>query len=77
MRSYKYFLPFTGKPRGYAFVEFERDKDMVAAYKHADGRKIDNRRVLVDVEKGRTVRNWKPRRLGGGLGNLPLVTRSL
>jgi U1 small nuclear ribonucleoprotein len=23
----------------------------------------------VDVERGRTVRNWKPRRLGGGLGS--------
>lgn len=40
-----------------------------AAYKQADGRKIDNRRVLVDVERGRTVPNWRPRRLGGGLGN--------
>ncbi|KAF3789548.1 U1 small nuclear ribonucleoprotein [Nymphaea thermarum] len=41
----------------------------VAAYKQADGRKIDNRRVLVDVERGRTVPNWRPRRLGGGLGS--------
>lgn len=39
-----------------------------AAYKQADGRKVDNRRVLVDVERGRTVPNWRPRRLGGGLG---------
>jgi len=40
-----------------------------AAYKHADGKKIDGRRVLVDVERGRTVKGWLPRRLGGGLGN--------
>lgn len=40
-----------------------------AAYKQADGRKLDNRRVLVDVERGRTVPNWRPRRLGGGLGS--------
>ncbi|KAJ6790996.1 U1 small nuclear ribonucleoprotein 70 kDa [Iris pallida] len=40
-----------------------------AAYKQADGRKLDNRRVLVDVERGRTVPNWHPRRLGGGLGS--------
>ena len=39
-----------------------------AAYKHADGKKIDGRRVVVDVERGRTVKSWKPRRLGGGLG---------
>ena len=35
-----------------------------AAYKHADGKKIDGRRIVVDVERGRTVKNWKPRRLG-------------
>lgn len=34
---------------------------MRIAYKRADGRKIDGRRVLVDVERGRTVRNWKVR----------------
>lgn len=39
-----------------------------AAYKHADGKKIDGKRVVVDVERGRTVKSWKPRRLGGGLG---------
>lgn len=32
------------------------------------GRKIDGRRVVVDVERGRTVKGWRPRRLGGGLG---------
>ncbi|PNH12029.1 U1 small nuclear ribonucleoprotein, partial [Tetrabaena socialis] len=57
-----------GKPRGYAFVEFEHKADMKEAYKAADGKKIEGRRVLVDVERGRTVENWKPRRLGGGLG---------
>jgi len=41
---------------------------IVAAYKHADGKKIDGRRVLVDVERSRTVKGWRPRRLGGGLG---------
>jgi len=30
---------------------------------------VDNKRVLVDVERGRTVPNWRPRRLGGGLGS--------
>ncbi|KAK9113129.1 hypothetical protein Scep_020648 [Stephania cephalantha] len=59
----------TNKPRGYAFVEYMHTRDMKAAYKQADGRKLDNRRVLVDVERGRTVPNWRPRRLGGGLGS--------
>ncbi|KAF0492480.1 RNA-binding domain-containing protein [Gigaspora margarita] len=57
-----------GKPRGYAFIEFEREKDMKAAYKDADGVKLLGRRILVDVERGRTVKGWRPRRLGGGLG---------
>jgi len=56
------------KPRGHAFIEFERERDMRTAYKQADGKKIDGRRVVVDVERGRTVNGWMPRRLGGGLG---------
>ncbi|KAF9089742.1 hypothetical protein BGX29_005158 [Mortierella sp. GBA35] len=56
------------KSRGYAFIEFEREKDMKAAYKDADGLKIMGRRIVVDVERGRTVKGWKPKRLGGGLG---------
>ncbi|XP_033751672.1 U1 small nuclear ribonucleoprotein 70 kDa-like [Pecten maximus] len=58
----------SGKQRGYAFIEYEHERDMHSAYKHADGKKIDGRRVLVDVERGRTVKGWQPRRLGGGLG---------
>ncbi|XP_051126776.1 U1 small nuclear ribonucleoprotein 70 kDa isoform X2 [Andrographis paniculata] len=58
----------SNKPRGYAFIEYVHTRDMKAAYKQADGKKIDGRRVLVDVERGRTVPNWRPRRLGGGLG---------
>lgn len=47
-----------GKSRGYGFIEFEDKKDMKEAYKAADGRKIEARRVLVDVERGRTVETW-------------------
>lgn len=59
----------TGKPRGYAFIEFQDEKDLKHAYKAQDGKKVKDRRILVDVERGRTVPNWKPRRLGGGLGS--------
>ncbi|KAK2590659.1 hypothetical protein QQS21_011659 [Conoideocrella luteorostrata] len=54
--------------RGYAFVVFEREKDMRAALDSCDGIRIKDRRIKVDVERGRTVKGWKPRRLGGGLG---------
>merc|ERR1719436_672622 len=57
-----------GKPRGYAFGEFEHERDLKNAYKQGDGKKIDGRRVMVDVERGRTVEGWLPRRLGGGRG---------
>jgi U1 small nuclear ribonucleoprotein len=50
--------PPADKPRGYAFIEYEHKKDMKEAYKNADGRKIEGRRILVDVERGRTVENW-------------------
>uniref|UniRef100_A0A3P8PHA2 U1 small nuclear ribonucleoprotein 70 kDa n=1 Tax=Astatotilapia calliptera TaxID=8154 RepID=A0A3P8PHA2_ASTCA len=67
-RIYIVYNKRTGKPRGFAFIEYEHERDMHSAYKHADGKKIDGRRVLVDVERGRTVKGWRPRRLGGGLG---------
>lgn len=31
---------------------------MKLAYKMADGKKIEGKRVVVDVERGRTVSNW-------------------
>lgn len=75
-----------GQSRGYGFIEFEHERDMKAAYKQGDAKKIDGKRVLVDVERGRTVENWRPRKLGGGLGgrrekrrgqpNVPLGGRS-
>lgn len=58
----------TGKSKGYCFLVFERERDMKAAYKDADGMKMHGKRLLIDVERGRTVKGWKPRRLGGGLG---------
>ncbi|KAI9902568.1 hypothetical protein N3K66_001920 [Trichothecium roseum] len=54
--------------RGYAFVVYEREKDMRVAMENCDGLRIKDRRIKVDVERGRTVKGWVPRRLGGGLG---------
>ena len=42
---------------------------MKTAYKHADGLRLDGKRIVVDMERGRTVSTFKPRRLGGGLGD--------
>lgn len=54
-----------GMPTGYAFVEFERERDMKAAWREANGMRIRGRRILVDVERGRTVEDWLPNRLDG------------
>jgi len=59
----------TGKSRGYAFIEFDSSQDLKDAFKYADGKSIKGRRILVDVERGRTVPGWKPRKLGGGMGS--------
>merc|ERR1711977_648776 len=56
------------KHRGYAFVVFEREKDMRAALENCDGIRIKDRRIKVDVQRAKTVRGWLPRRLGGGFG---------
>ncbi|KAF4710466.1 U1 small nuclear ribonucleoprotein 70 kDa, partial [Perkinsus olseni] len=58
-----------GRSRGYAFIEYDNEGSLKQAYKNADGIKIDGRRVLVDVERGRTVSGWIPRRMGGGRGS--------
>jgi len=50
---------------------------MKAAYKDADGVKLLGRRILVDVERGRTVKGWRPRRLGKYLFAIYLKNWSL
>ncbi|KAJ2159776.1 hypothetical protein GGF46_002771 [Coemansia sp. RSA 552] len=57
-----------GNFRGYAFIEYAHESDMREAYRCADGMRILGRRIVVDVERGRTVKGWAPRRFGGGLG---------
>ena len=52
------------------------------AYKQANHRKVDGRKILVDFERGtplfyyilgRTTLKWKPRRFGGGSGDRRLT----
>lgn len=57
-----------GRSRGYAFLEFQSEKDMRSAYNNANGMKIAGRRILVDIERSRTTPGWLPRRFGGGRG---------
>ena len=57
-----------GKSKGYGFITFRREKDAAYAREKGDGRRVENRRILVDKELGRTKQTWLPKRLGGGKG---------
>ncbi|KAI3448629.1 hypothetical protein Pfo_005294 [Paulownia fortunei] len=58
----------TGASRGYAFVEFETEKEMRRAYKDAHHTFIDDSEIIVDYNRQHLMPGWIPRRLGGGLG---------
>ncbi|POO03372.1 Splicing factor-like protein [Trema orientale] len=66
----------TGASRGYAFVEFETERDMQRAYKgegpdhmkDAHHSFIDDSEIIVDYNRQQLMPGWIPRRLGGGLG---------
>lgn len=59
----------TRKPKGYAFMEFASSSDVRYAIRKFNDRKIGNRRIVCDHEKGRSEEyDFKPRRLGGGVG---------
>ncbi|XP_022562407.1 U1 small nuclear ribonucleoprotein 70 kDa [Brassica napus] len=62
------FLPILDVVRLVTDQQTSKPMPSLTAYKQGDGKKIDGRRVPVDVERGRTVPNWRPRRLGSGLG---------
>jgi len=64
-----------GKSRGYAFIEYEHKSDFKTAYKRAEMKRIDNNRVRVDFERGRTDSSFKPRYLGGGKGETRRITK--
>ena len=61
----------TGKRKNYCFVEFEKEESFIAAMKQGRKLQIDGKWIIVDCERGRTVPNWLPRRLGGGYGENP------
>ncbi|KAI6695905.1 hypothetical protein NL676_023615 [Syzygium grande] len=58
----------TGASRGYAFVEYETEREMRRAYKDAHHSFIDDSEIIVDYNRQQLMPGWIPRRLGGGLG---------
>lgn len=53
IRSIRLVSDLEGKSRGYAFIEFENEADMTNAYRKSAGKKIDGRKIICDVERGR------------------------
>ncbi|XP_010912124.1 U11/U12 small nuclear ribonucleoprotein 35 kDa protein isoform X2 [Elaeis guineensis] len=58
----------TGASRGYAFVEYETEREMRRAYEDAHHSIINDSEVIVDYYRQQLMPGWIPRRLGGGLG---------
>ncbi|XP_077226985.1 RNA-binding (RRM/RBD/RNP motifs) family protein [Tasmannia lanceolata] len=58
----------TGASRGYAFVEYETEREMQHAYEDAHHSFIDDSEIIVDYNRQQLMPGWIPRRLGGGLG---------
>lgn len=58
----------TGASRGYAFVEYETEREKRRAYEDAHHSFIDDSEVIVDYYRQQLMPGWIPRRLGGGLG---------
>jgi U1 small nuclear ribonucleoprotein len=74
VKAVRLVLDLEGKSRGYAFIEMEDEGATKLAYSRMKGRTIDDAAILVDVERGRTVKEWRPRRLGN-LNQTPRVNK--
>ncbi|KAH0554592.1 hypothetical protein KQX54_011723 [Cotesia glomerata] len=58
----------TGQSMCYGFVEMATDDQAKRAIRNLNDTFCDGVKIFVDHELGRTMKNWKPRRLGGGFG---------
>ncbi|GFS00422.1 U11/U12 small nuclear ribonucleoprotein 35 kDa protein [Elysia marginata] len=58
----------TGFSKCYCFVEYEETYQARNAVRNGHKMAIEDHEVLVEQEKGRLLKGWIPRRLGGGLG---------
>ncbi|KAI3648576.1 hypothetical protein MP228_006430 [Amoeboaphelidium protococcarum] len=67
-----------GVVRPYAFIEYDNEESLKRAYHsmHTNSPSIHGQQLLIDVERGRTVPDWKPRRLGGGIKSKKQSTMS-
>ena len=57
-----------GVSKGYGFIEYEHTKDFNEVLKR-DHKKINGNDILIDYERGRVDRRFKPKKFGGGWPN--------
>ena len=72
------FLPLdraTGRPRGFAFVEFENADDVPRAIEELHGKELEGRSLRVDEAQEKAPRAPGPGRGGGGGGGAPFDQR--
>ncbi|XP_029051394.2 U11/U12 small nuclear ribonucleoprotein 35 kDa protein-like isoform X1 [Osmia bicornis bicornis] len=58
----------TGLSQGYGFVEMRTEDEARRAIRRSADAMLKGHKIFVDYECGRTMKGWKPRRLGGGFG---------
>jgi RNA recognition motif-containing protein len=58
----------SGRPRGFAFVEFSTEAEAAEAIKQFDGKELDGRALRVNEAEERPRREPRPRGGGGGYG---------
>lgn len=58
----------TGASKCYSFVEYKHRSSANEAVLEMNKYFLDDSEILVDYECERTLKGWKPRRLGGGFG---------
>lgn len=61
----------TGERKPYCFLEYEKPESFNSAMSQGRRVMINGKPIIVDCERGHTVTNWVPRRLGGGYGDDP------
>ncbi|KAG6802231.1 U11/U12 small nuclear ribonucleoprotein 35 kDa protein [Apis mellifera caucasica] len=58
----------TGLSQGYGFVEMRSEDEARRVLRRCVDTTLKGYQIFIDYECGRTLKGWKPRRLGGGFG---------
>ncbi|XP_012055752.1 PREDICTED: U11/U12 small nuclear ribonucleoprotein 35 kDa protein-like [Atta cephalotes] len=58
----------TGLSQGYGFVEMKSEEEAKRVLRRTVDATLKGYKIFIDYECGRSLKGWKPRRLGGGFG---------